>query len=300
MNRRPTSSTEPGPHGGAAPTRRPALGRASIHVRRLARALAPLVALAIITAALGGCQSGVSARQLSDRAKQLWAQGNYQDAARNFVALTELHPNDALVEESLFWAASIYQQYLGDSEQATRYFQEVLSRFPRGVYQSEARISLAQLYEQDKGTRHRALQLYQQLLQKAPKAEQRDGYQFKVAALNLQMGKLDQARFEFRNLITQFPQSKHLAEAYYLVGYSYYLEKRYPLAVAVFRRTHEKFAGTLLAQQAQFFVADTLEEQGKMREALTAFRALRGKYHNEKIVDKRIENLESRLRRSVR
>ncbi len=259
-----------------------------------------LLALLVAALALGGCKNQTSAPALSDKAKLLWEQGEHLDAARTFVALTELYPRHGLVEESLYWAASIYHEYLSDKKQATRYFSQALEQFPAGKYYTPSKESLAQIYEAEKSTRHRALQLYQQLLQGGASTDKRDIYQFKMASLNLQMGKMDQARYEFRNLITQFPGSRYIPEAYYLVGYSYYLEQRYPLAIAVFKRTGLKFSGTMLAQQARFFVADTLEEQGKFREALKVFRSLRDIYYNEQSLAKRIKTLESRIRRSVR
>ncbi len=114
------------------------------------------------------------------------------------------------------------------------------------------------------------------------------------------MGKLDQARFEFRTLLTEYPNSPRLPEAYYLVGYSYFLEERFPLAMVAFNQTVRDFPDSPQARQAQFFIADTLEEQGKLKEALKKFRALKGKYHNEQILERRITALRARMRKSVR
>lgn len=269
--------------------------------RRLVKAVALAAVLAVaLTAVLAGCQDRSDVLGLSGKAKLLWEQGQYADAARNFVTLAEIYPDDPLAEESLYWAANLYQHFLSEPPQAIRFYQHLLVQYPDSRYNSEARQNLAALFEQDKATRHRALQIYQQLLLAREMSKRRDDFQFKIAALNLKMGRLDQARFEFRSLMEKHPTSPHIPESYYLVGYSYFLEERFPLALVAFNQTVKDFPGTPIAVQAQYFVADTLEEQGRLKEALRTFRKLKGKYQNDKILEKRIKSLRARMKKGVR
>lgn len=260
----------------------------------------PFAALLVALLVAGGCFGDSDRLALSAKAKLLWEQGQYADAARNFVTLAELHPNGPLAEESLFWAANLYHHFLQNPAEAIRNYQQLLVQFTHGPYAEEARENLAGLYELDKGRRHRALQIYQQMLLSDRQKDRRDYLQFKIGGLNLKMGIMDQARFEFRSLITQFPRSPFLPEAYYLVGYSYFLEERFPLALVALNQVGRDFPGTPLAMRAQFFAAEILEEQGLLKEALAAFRGLEGKYEKKKILSKRIASLKARKRRSVR
>lgn len=269
--------------------------------KSLALRAALLLALAVfLPVLLGGCQSGAEARQLAEKARTLWESGRYQDAARNFVTLSELYPSSSLAEESLFWAASLYHHYLHDAELASRYYQHLIVTYPKGHNFFEAKLNLAEVYAENPDTRHRALQTYQQLVLAPEMAPQQDLLRLKIARLNVQLGKMDQARMAVRDLMVNHPKSDLLPQAAYLVGYSYYLEKRYELALYVFRRTAQDFSGTPVALRAQFFVADTLEEQGHMREALKAYDELRSTYPNPDIVEKRIRTLQARIRRGVR
>jgi TolA-binding protein len=261
----------------------------------------PILWLALgLLLALSGCQGQAESLQLSLKAKSLWENGHYEDAARTFTTLTELYPGSPLVEESLFWASNLFQYYLKEREPAARYYQQLIVRFPEGRYFYPAKGNLAELYEGDKDTLYRALQIYQQLVLAAPLKERHDYFQLKIGSLYLRLGRMDQAREAFRDLLAHYPNSSFLPETYYLVGTSYYLEERYALALAVFRRTAQRFAGTPIANRAEFFVADTLEERGHMKEALLAFQALKATYPDPQIVDKRIKTLEARLRRGVR
>ncbi|MBI4081738.1 MAG: tetratricopeptide repeat protein [Candidatus Lambdaproteobacteria bacterium] len=241
-----------------------------------------------------------SSQALSHKAKQLWNEGKYLDAARNFVSLTEIFPNDALVEESLYWAASLYQYYLQNAAEASRFYIQLTTQFPGGPFHHEALESLAALYEGDKQNRHRALPIYRELLQ-APELRQRHDYvQFRIASLYMAMGKMDQARYEFRALLRSYPKSRYRSEGMYLVGYSYYREERFPMAMVAFHQVVRDFPNTPIAERAQYFMADTLEEQGDLRGALKLFEALQTTYHNPTIIEKRIANLNARMRSSVR
>lgn len=261
---------------------------------------ARLCALLVLAAALAGCGSDTRVEDLSRRAKVLWERGQYEDAARAFVAVTEVDPRSALAEESTFWAGCLYQYYLNDPAQATRYYRLLALRFPDGEYVNQAKQNLVEIYEQDPNTVYRALQIYRQLLQAKELSDSYEKIQLKIALLNMQLGRMDQARFELRTFLRKFPHSRDRAQAYYLVGFSYYLERRTRVAISVMQQTVKDFPDTPVAAQAQFFMADTQEEQGNLQEALKLFQGLTGKYHDPKIVEKRIQTLEARIRRGVR
>jgi TolA-binding protein len=268
-----------------------------VPIRPRIPALGLLLAVCLGVAA---CSGDTRIYQLSNKAKTLWERGEYDEAARAFVALTEVAPTSNLTEESLFWAGCLYQYYLNNPTQATRYYQQLTLRYPDGEYYNQARKNLADVFEQDPNTIYRALQIYQQLLRERELRAEHEKFQYKVALLNLQLGRTEQARYELRKFLINFPRAKDRAQAFYLVGFSFYLERRPRVAMAVMQRTAKDFPESPVASQAQFFMADTLEEQGNLQEALKAFQGLVGKYHNPKIVEKRIQTLEARIRRGVR
>ncbi len=111
---------------------------------------------------------------------------------------------------------------------------------------------------------------------------------------------MDQARLQLRDLVVKHPRSELRPLAYYLAGYSYYLEKRYDMALYAFRQTAKEYPGTPIAARALFFVADTLEEQGRMAEALKTYRALQERHPSPDVIEKRIRTLQARIRRGVR
>jgi TolA-binding protein len=268
--------------------------------RRSAALLLAAALLAALAGGLAGCNAESGAFDLSRKAKNQWDKGEYEDAARTFVALTEIYPSSSLAEESLYLAASLYGDFLHNTPVAIRYYQQILVKFPEGQSTLDAKESLAHLYEQDENTLHRALQIYRQLVLSKELRDRHEEFQYKIAEINIDMGRTDQARYELRAFLQQFPKSDRRAQVYYLIGYTFYLEKRRALALAVMDQTVKEFPGTPVAAQAQFFMADTQEEQGHLQDALHLFQGLQGKYHDPKIIETRIETLQARLRRGVR
>ncbi len=261
-----------------------------------------LVLLLIAGAALfiTGCPSTGDDSLLANKARDQFEAGYYEDAVRNFVSLLELYPTSDRAEDAAFMAASLYNFFLEDKEKARFYYEWLLERYPEGEHAQETRLSLVTLYETDHATVHQAVQLLRKLMHETKEPAQLAGLQFRIATTLLNARKLEEARLEYRNLLVNHAGTPEAAEAYYNIGFSYYLEKRNDVALAVFRKAVEDFPGTSVAARAQFFVADTLEEQGHLRGALQAFQGLRGKYANENVLEKRITTLQGRLAKSAR
>jgi TolA-binding protein len=249
---------------------------------------------------LPACQSHHESLALYEKAKSLWDEGQFVDAARTYVTVTEIYPDSPLVEDALYWAASLYHYYLGDLGLAERYYQQLLVQYPDGARQTEAMERLGELYETRKESEYKAILVYRKLLLVKDLAERRDEFLLRIAKAYVAMGRLEQARFELRRLIEEYPKSRYLPQAYYLVGYSYYWEGRKPLAVIAFNQIQRDFPKDSLATQGQFFIGEIYEEAGVLRKALNVFEAIRERYSKPDLLDKRIAALKGRMGRSVR
>lgn len=268
--------------------------------RRVPRWLMALLLAGSALLLAGGCPQLGEDTLLARKARDQFEARRYEDAARNFATLQELYPDSAASENAAFMAASLYSFFLGEPQKARFHYEWLLEHFPKGEHADETRLNLVQLYEADRTTVHQAVQLLRQLLEDAENPADRANLQFRIATALLNARNLEEARLEYRNLLVNHPGSAEAAEAYYNIGFSYYLEKRNDVALAVFRKAVDDFPGTDVAARAQFFVADTLEEQGNLRGALQAFQGLRGKYANEAVLNKRIATLQGRLAKSAR
>lgn len=271
--------------------------------RRLTDRFGPMVWLAAVVGlwlALAGCESHKESVALYRKANSLWEGGQHIDAARSFITISEIYPGSPLVEDSLFWAANLYHHFLGNVPLAERYYQQLMVRFPEGEHFHPSLEAVAELYAQERETRYKAILTYRKLMLAEAVAPRRDRYLLRIAEAYVGLGRLEEARFELRKLITQYRSSTLLPQAYYLAGYSYYWEGRKPLAVIALNQIGKDFPDEPIAVRARFFVAEIYEEEGSLRKALEVYESLRGAYHNPTILDKRLEALRARMNRSVR
>ena len=249
---------------------------------------------------LPGCRTHSDSVALYEKAKSLWDEGQHVDAARIYITVTEIYPDSPLAEDALYWAASLYHYYLNDLNLAERYYQQLLVQHPDGARRREAMERLGELYETRKESEYKAILVYRKLLLAEDLAHRRDEFLLRIAKAYVAMGRLEQARFELRRLMQDFPKSRYLPQAYYLVGYTYYWEGRKPFAVIAFNQIQKDFPKDSLATQGQFFIGEIYEEAGVLRKALSVFESIRDRYSKPDLLDKRIAALKARMGRSVR
>lgn len=270
------------------------------HCWRCVSPCAPAILVLALAIALASCRTHQESIALYEKAKRLWDEGQYDDAARIYLTIAEIYPNSPLVEDSLFWAANLYHQFLKEPALAERYYQQLMVQFPDGARRLEAMDWLAALYEGKKESKYQAILLYRKLMLAEERKDSHDGYLLRIAEAYVALGRLEQARFELRRLIAEYPKSRLLPAVYYLVGFTYYWEGRKPLAVIAFNQIQKDFPKDKFAAQGRLFVAEILEEEGVMRQALEVYESLRGRLRNDGILDKRIQALRARMARSVR
>ena len=268
--------------------------------RFVAGGLRAAVVILLLPLLLAGCRTHRESVTLYEKAMSLWDEGQFVDAARTYITVTEIYPDSPLVEDALYWAASLYHYYLNDLNLAERYYQQLLVQHPDGARQLEATERLGELYETRKESEYKAILVYRKLLLAKELAGRRDEFLLRVAKAYVAMGRLEQARFELRRLMQDYPKSKYLPQAYYLVGYSYYWEGRKPFAIIAFNQIQKDFPTDSLAAQARFFIGEIYEEAGVLRKALNVFESIRDRYSKPELLDKRIAALKARMGRSVR
>ena len=264
------------------------------------RKMAVVVLAALVSLAATGCRNEKGAIAMYNKGRIKWERGEFQEAARNFIALAEVYPESTLVEESLFWAGNLYQYFLNQPQLAERYYQRVLLEFPKGDFNHSSLENLALLYEANSKKRHRAILLYKNLIKTNELASRHDYFQFRIAQIYMTIGRYTLARYEFTRMIHDYPGSIYTPEAYYLVGYSYYIQGQENMAQVAFRQISKDFSGTKTDIRAQLFMADILENQGKMDPALKIYKSLEGKVEYPAILTSRIKVLENRMNKSVR
>lgn len=96
--------------------------------------------------ALTGADAHAGAALLAQQAEELFAEGDYNEAAQRYVQLaTESANDDFLATLGLFNAALIYEQQLGDRARAVQLFEQLINEYPGSERTAEALVRVVTL-----------------------------------------------------------------------------------------------------------------------------------------------------------
>lgn len=239
----------------------------------LPRCILFLIGLFFLTA----CQSD-EAQRIFDRGLSLWEQAKYDEAIQNFVTLTQAYPEHQLVDDSLFWIAKIYEQYLHNPEQAVRFYRSLTTRFETSEYQMRAMIGLGKVrtLQGDEGKR-KAIRIFRKLQKDPELLQQREEWvenQFRLVDLFFDLKQYEQARVELKQVILRVSDEKAVAKAYFLVGRSYVFEGNRELAILAFQEAERTFQHRRVSLNAAISLADIYEQQGELRRAIDVYETI--------------------------
>lgn len=261
--------------------------------------------VACLCVLLISCQQDEGQRMF-DGGMSLWKEQKYDEAIQNLIALTKAFPNHALVDDALFWTASIYEHYLDNPEQAIRFYRSLTNRFESSEYNVRSMIGLARVRSKqgDEG-KLKAVRIFIKL-QKQPNAflsnaawEQN---QILLAQLLFDLKNYEQARVELKRLIFERPDSEYIPKAYYQIGKSYQLEGQTNMAEITFLEADRKFKFQKETLSSALSLASIYEESGQLLNAIRVYESILKRLEKREVfyqlATTRIQKLKSRVKKT--
>lgn len=254
---------------------------------------------------LMSCQQD-EAQRMFDGGMSLWKEQKYDEAIQNLVALTKAFPNHALVDDALFWTASIYEHYLDNPEQAIRFYRSLTNRFETSEYNVRSMIGLARVRSKqgDEG-KLKAVRIFMKL-QKQPNAYLSEAAweqnQILLSQLLFDLKNYEQARVELKRLISERPDSEYVPKAYFQIGKSYQLEGQINLAKITFLEADKKFEFQKVTLSSALSLASIYEESGQLLNAIGVYETILERLEKREVfyqlATTRIQKLKSRVKKT--
>jgi tetratricopeptide (TPR) repeat protein len=238
------------------------------------------------------------AKQLLEQADDHFRTGDYLGSVRLYEQAVDEHPKSPLVDQALYWTATIHQLYLSDYRKALDSYQQIVSRFPKSPYIIPARRALAELHSEKFRDLRKAIAEYEQLLREEIPPPQRHEVRFRIGSAYLDLGNYDQARTEWETLLAEDPAGEWSGEALLKIGNTYFLEGRYDEAVERYRQLIQSAVRPDLSVEARFWSANCFEEMDRMEEALAEYRALQKDYPNPAVIALKLKSLQTRMQKN--
>jgi TolA-binding protein len=206
--------------------------------------------------------------------------GNFLEARKIFKETgTELFVKKEVVQKSLFMIGESYYAE-GRIGEAMKYFKILLKRGVNHDTQSRVYFRMANIFA-SKGDMKEAVKAYERGFYSAENEKVKALLLYGVGEGYLKLNHLENALDAFERIIKDFPREKSLIKEKMNIGLVFQKNKKNDLAIEAFRQVAEQSQNPSLKAEAQFWIGETLELQGKDQEAIKEYLKAAYSYKHE-------------------
>lgn len=203
------------------------------------------------------------------RGMNLYKEGKYEEARKEFKKFLSLYPDSALAPEAHFRMA----ESIEDFWEATREYRNLTLKYPDSSFAPQAQFRIGQYYYL-KGDYEQSLKDYQKFLDVYPQSSLAPASQYWIGSMLLAQKKYDEARKEFKKVLENYPQSNYLDWAEVGIGDSYTEEGNYSLASTEYQKALENYPKSDILNLVYFNLGECYEREGKEKEALEVYQKI--------------------------
>jgi TolA-binding protein len=254
----------------------------------------PWFGIVLLVFVVSACGVGADGQSIFERGERALSRGDYEVAVEAYTELFNSYPESPLAAESIYKRAYVYKNMLGDNRRAMDSYATLLDLYPNSEQVYTAREDIAAIHSSMNEDRL-AIAEYAWLIENAP-SDKHSGYRYEIAMKYVKRNDFDQARIEFEELLKSSPSEDFTPKAYYQIATTYYLEGRLEDAIKGYDIVIGNFIDDPLHIEARFSKAVALEELGRLKEALTLFKELRGESASSELLKIRIDATEARIK----
>ncbi|MGE5279635.1 MAG: tetratricopeptide repeat protein [Deltaproteobacteria bacterium] len=229
------------------------------------------------------------------RAESLYHLSRFQEAIVSYrVSLDKLKSvfrglaDNRELRDKIYYGLAWSYLKIGDFPSAQEAFQKVVTLTTDKIFKLSALCQLADTYL-DTGEYDKAIAGYKNFLELYPDSVYNDYIQFQLGVAWLRSENADAAILAFRKLLSDFPSSKLVDDARYYLSVTYFQKGLFEAA----RRELEAFANgykdSPFRPQALFLIAECWMNEGKYRQALEFYQAVRQQYPQEAALRQKAE-----------
>ena len=252
------------------------------------------LALALLIFATAGCENA-RVESLLQKANEEWVSGRNHSAVEIFKSVLEITPSGPYAEEALFRLGEIYHFGLGETAKAVTYFQEVSQMTPRGQYAYQAQRYIAEIVEITFQDLEQAIIEYQKLINEFSHSGDQAEHQYRIASIYFKKHDYEQAMVELDTLLEDYSESSWAEEALFRMTEILYTLHRCDESREMYSRFRVRHPGSAYTGEIEFIMASCLEDEGKLKLALTRFKSLEGNYKYPALLKMKLEGIQSRI-----
>lgn len=245
--------------------------------------------------ALAGCEAfDKKATAEYEEAMKVWNSGNHRAAVALFTDLAKNHPFSPHADNALYWVGVTQFLYLGETDKALTTLNYVLKKYPHRDAAAPSQLVIAQIYELGYNDYQRAVVEYRKAVGYSDR-EVREKSLYSLGDLLFRMDRKDEAAESWSRQVKEFPAGPQAPLAYYRLGTAAFAKSDLAEAERRYRKTLEISRDQDLTVKATFALANCLEADERLQEALKLYREIEPVYPNRDALEIKIKALEARI-----
>ncbi len=239
-------------------------------------------------------------KALFDDAQKQWLDGDYQGAVSKLVALEGEYPTSPYSAKALFRLGEIHYLNLDEPQKALDYFARLTKREMTGQQDLKARDYIAEIYGNSLQNYDLAILQYQETINDYRDNIEEDRYRYRIAESYFHKGDYSQAEIEYQTLLVKFPDSKYTLDARYQIANCKFITGAAKEALNLFKNLLEDYPGNKYEYDIRLGRAICHEELFQLEKALTEYVALKKRYPEKMILERKIDSIKQRLDKKLR
>jgi TolA-binding protein len=225
---------------------------------------------------------------------RLEQQNDLANAIKKYVELVEHHAASKEASDALYRHGRILQHDFGEDQRALLCYLQLEKDYPQSDLVKSAQQEAAELTKYRLESCEQAVPIYQRLVEQS--GENGDKYLYEIADCYARLKNWPQAAIEFESLLNNFPRSEMSAITQYRLADSWLLSDQREKARAGFEKIVKGYPEKQIYHEARFRLAEMLEEEERLKEALKAYSSLTG-YPRQHLLKQKITRLKERIAR---
>jgi TolA-binding protein len=281
---------------------RPATGAAGSKSGRVSSAMRVLVValgLGLLGLAGAGCTAN-TAKKHYVLAEKLWTDAKYTAAVAEFDKVSVKDPKGKLGLQALYRSATTQFLFLSQYPDALKKFKayaEASNADPTLAWDAQKQIGEILYAKTDQYDR--SIQHYRMLMQLRKDAPEAPEFMFRIAKSHFFLWQFNEAVMVYRQIQSLYPGSIWAERAMFEVGTTYYTRgersaESYREAEDAFKKFLKAYPKSDLVSQAQFGIANCLEEKDQLDEAYEAYDRLKKTYPSPNVIAIKLARIRER------
>ncbi len=227
-------------------------------------------------------------------AMKRWNAGDYPAAVRMYLELVREYPDSSRADEALYWAGVTQFLYLGETDKALRTLRLLLRTYPDSNRAAHAQWYIAQIYDLGNSDCASAIPEYRKAAAYSNR-EVREKSLYGLADCLSRVNKVGEALTTWQQEVTEFPRGQQTPLAYFRMGTAAFATGAINRSETCYRKAIALNPDPSFAVKAKFALAETLEFDGQLEEALALYQEIAPAYSDPDVIQIKIKAIRNRM-----